>query len=154
MLKTGILVLLTICSLGFASESSADAVYASRTIEDGTDVLLIINNTVIPAILNDSKTSKALIAKLPYSANLQRYSHGYCGAIRDSLPVDNRSLHSGWLNGDIVYAQDSNELAILYKDEDISHKLYDGLVTLGTISAPLATMETLDRSISIRIERP
>ncbi len=154
MLRLGMLVLLTLSfsSLSVVSKSCADEVYASRTIESGTKVQLIINDTTIPATLNDSEASKALIAQLPYSVMLQRYSHGYCGVISDSLPVDSDKLHSGWLNGDIVYAKGSNELAILYQDEENSKELYDGLMTLGIINSPLEILKTQDNRITVRIE--
>ncbi len=107
---------------------------------------------MVPAVLNDSKTSQALIAKLPYSAKLYRGSSGFCGSISDEFPVDANDLHSGWLNGDIVYSPGTDELAIPYKREEVSKDLYDGLVTLGAISTPLETMDDFDRSITVRIE--
>ena len=93
------------------------------------------------------KSSQALIAKLPYSVTLYKGSSGYCGTISDSLPIDNDELHSGWLNGDIVYSMKTNELAIPYKKEEISKDLYDGLVTLGVITTPFATLDAFGSSI-------
>lgn len=157
MFKCRILYLITMLSMlfvtaGHAAVAKNGQTYASRSIENGTKIQLVIGDTVVPAILNASKTSQALIAKLPYTVKLQRYSHGYCGVIGAKLPYEPNGLHSGWLNGDIVFSKDSNELAILYKDEDISKDLYDGLVTLGIVTSPLSTLENLDRSVSITIE--
>lgn len=156
MLNNRIIYLMTLIFLffvttGFAEGENSGYKYASRTIEKGTKIQLIIGETVVPAILNESEASKALITKLPYRVKLQKYSHGYCGVVGDKLPYDQKQLHSGWLDGDIVYAKDSNELAILYKDEEISKELYDGLVTLGIVTAPLSTLENLDRSLAITI---
>ncbi len=156
MVRTGLLFLIMLSTVSFSSPVGADGtnskgVYASRTIENGTTVQLIIDGDVIPAVLNGSKASQALLAKLPYSVRLQRYSHGYCGSLSEALPYDQKNLHNGWLNGDIVYSKDSNELAILYKDEEISENLYKGLVTLGSITSPLSTLKVLDRIITIRI---
>ncbi|MBQ6528099.1 MAG: hypothetical protein IJI38_06210 [Clostridia bacterium] len=47
--------------------------------ENGTKILLHFGDTVIPGILNDSETAQALIAKLPYTQHMSRYSHDFCG---------------------------------------------------------------------------
>lgn len=138
-------------STGFADVKKKDERYATRTIDEGTKVQLIIGDTIVPAIFNQSSTSKALLDKLPYSVRLQKYTHGFCGSISDQLPIEPDQLHDGWLDGDIVYSKDSNELAILYKDEQDSKNLYQNLVTVGTVTSPLSTIENLDRSIQIKI---
>jgi len=82
---------------------------------------------------------------------MQRYEHDYCGVMKDPLPYDEEDMRNGWLNGDISFAVDGNYFTILYKDEAISQQ-FDGIVNMGVISAPLSVMDTLDRSISVRIE--
>lgn len=119
--------------------------------ENTTDIQLIVGETVIPAVLNDSKPAQALLAKLPYTVRLQRYEHDFCGVMSDSLPYDKTSLRSGWKNGDIAYAVDGNYFAILYKDEEISQQ-FDGMVTMGALDCEPSIMETLNGSISVRIE--
>ncbi|ACS81608.1 cyclophilin-like fold protein [Maridesulfovibrio salexigens] len=156
MLKLLLISLISIGSLAFASkcraESKNDGKYASRTLENGTTVKLIVGETVIPALLNDSKSAQALIAKLPYTVELQRYAHDYCGVMSDGLPYDKSDLRDGWLDGDIAFAVSGNYFTILYKDEDISEQ-FDGIVNMGIIKAPLSIMDTLAESISLRIER-
>lgn len=124
---------------------------ATRTIEKGTKITLTVGETVIPAVLNDSRSSKALLARLPYTVRMQQYEHDYCGVMPDPLPHDASDARKGWLNGDIAFAIDGNYFTILYKDEEISQQ-YDGIVTLGVLEAPLAIMDTLGTSISISIE--
>ena len=124
---------------------------ANTMSENTTDINLIVGETVIPAVLNDSKPARALLAKLPYTVRLQRYEHDFCGVMSDSLPFDKTSLRSGWKNGDIAYAVDGNYFAILYKDEEISQQ-FDGMVTMGALDCPPSVMETLNGSISVRIE--
>lgn len=119
--------------------------------EKGTRVQLIVGETVIPAVLNDSRPARALIAKLPYAVNLQRYEHDYCGVMNDALPYDSSELRSGWSNGDIAFAVSGNYFAILYKDEEISQQ-FDGMVTMGALEGDPLVMETLDGSIAVRIE--
>jgi hypothetical protein len=119
--------------------------------ENTTEIQLIVGETVIPAVLNDSKPARALLTMLPYTVRLQRYEHDFCGIMGDALPYDKTSLRSGWRNGDIAYAVDGNYFAILYKDEEISQQ-FDGMVTMGRLDCPPSAMEDLERSISVRIE--
>ena len=56
--------------------------FATRTIENGTKITLTVGAAVIPAVLNDSKSAKALIARLPYTVRLQKYAHDYCGVMQ------------------------------------------------------------------------
>jgi len=132
-------------------ESSKDnSGHATRTIENGTKIKLTVGDAVIPAVLNDSKSAKALIARLPYTVRLQKYAHDYCGVMRDPLPYDASDARKGWLNGDIAFAIDGNYFTILYKEEEVSRQ-YDGIVTLGVLDAPLSIMDTLETSISVGI---
>ena len=119
--------------------------------EKGTKVTLNIGNTAIPAILNDSKPAKALLARLPHTVNLQRYDHDYCGVMSEPLPYDRAELRSGWTNGDIAFAVSGSYFVVLYKDEEISRQ-FDGMVTMGALEGDPLIMETLDGSIAVRIE--
>jgi hypothetical protein len=119
--------------------------------EKGTPIKLTVGGTEIPAVLNDSKPARALLAKLPYTVQLQRYEHDYCGVMGEPLPYDRSELRSGWKNGDIAFAVSGNYFAILYKDEEISQQ-FDGMVTMGALDCDPAVMETLDGSISVTIE--
>jgi hypothetical protein len=121
-------------------------------IQNGTKIQLIVGDTVIPAVFNDSASSKALIARLPHTVHLQRYEHDYCGVMSEPLPYDAEDLRSGWKNGDIAFAVSGSYFAILYKDEEISQQ-FDGMVTMGALDCPLSVMDTLDGSISVRIEQ-
>lgn len=116
----------------------------------GTAVQLVIGDTILPATLNDSTPAKALLAKLPYVVQLQRYAHDYCG-VMDALPYKKEELRSGWSNGDIAFAVAGNYFAILYKDEELSQE-YDGMVTMGRLTSPLQMMDALKANISVRIE--
>jgi hypothetical protein len=134
-----------------AGKSDKNGGFASRTIENGTRIKMTVGEAVIPAVLNDGKSAKALIARLPYTVRLQKYAHDYCGVMREPLPYDAQDAHNGWLNGDIAFAIDGDYFTILYKDEEISRQ-YDGIVTLGVLDAPLSIMDTLETSISVGIE--
>lgn len=158
MLKLALISLITLGTLAFTATCRAESGdsgkrkgYATRSLENGTQIRLIVGETVIPAVLNNSTSAKALLAKLPYTVRLQRYEHDYCGVMSTSLPYDESDLRNGWLNGDIAFAVNGNYFTILYKDEEISEQ-FGGIVNMGILNAPLSVMETLDRNISVRIE--
>ncbi|EHL70855.1 cyclophilin-like fold protein [Cloacibacillus evryensis] len=125
--------------------------YSTRRIAGGTKVRLVVGDKVIPATLNDSRSAKELISRLPYTVSMSKYSHDYCGVMARPLSYDKKDVHNGWLNGDIDFATDGNYFTILYKDEDIS-KQFGFQVNIGVIDAPLSVMDTLPGSIEMRIE--
>lgn len=117
--------------------------------ENGTKILLHFGETVIPGMLNDSETAQALIAKLPYTQHMSRYSHDFCGVTED-LPY-NEEEHYGWLNGDIDYATDAPYFTILFEDQDES-EIYGSQVNIGVITCPLADIAALNGSYDVLIE--
>jgi hypothetical protein len=59
---------------------------------------MTIGDTVISATLNNSTSSKELISRLPYSVSLNRFSHDYCGVMKDPFKYDEKDVHNGWLS--------------------------------------------------------
>ena len=118
--------------------------------ENGTKILLHFGDTVIPGVLNDSETARALIAKLPYTQHMSRYSHDLCGVTED-LPYNGEEEHYGWLNGDIDYATDAPYFTILFEDQDES-EIYGSQVNIGVITCPLADIAALNGSYDVLIE--
>lgn len=118
--------------------------------ENGTKILLHFGDTVIPGVLNDSETAQALIAKLPYTQHMSRYSHDFCGVTED-LPYKEEEEHYGWLNGDIDYATDAPYFTILFEDQDES-EIYGSQVNIGVITCPLADIAALNGSYDVLIE--
>jgi hypothetical protein len=116
-----------------------------------TEITLAAGDTIIPAVLNDSRASRELINRLPYTVKLHRYEHDYCGVMDTPLPYDKEDLQNGWQNGDIAFAADGSYFAVLYKDEEISQQ-FGNLVTLGKINEAPSVMDTLDAGISLKIE--
>ena len=119
-------------------------------LENGTKILLHFGDTVIPGVLNDSETARALIAKLPYTQHMSRYSHDFCGVTED-LPYNEEEEHYGWLNGDIDYATDAPYFTILFEDQDES-EIYGSQVNIGVITCPLADIAALNGSYDVLIE--
>ena len=118
--------------------------------KNGTKILLHFGNTVIPGVLNDSETAQALIAKLPYTQHMSRYSHDFCGVTED-LPYNEEEEHYGWLNGDIDYATDAPYFTILFEDQNES-EIYGSQVNIGVITCPLADIAALSGSYDVLIE--
>ena len=121
-----------------------------KPMENGTKINMYFGDTVIPGVLNDSETAKALIAKLPYTQKVSRYSHDFCG-VTEELPYDESDVHYGWLNGDIDYATDAPYFTILFEDEDVSSK-YGYQVNIGVITCPLSDISRLEGDYEVRIE--
>ena len=108
--------------------------------ENGTKILLHFGDTVIPGV----------IAKLPYTQHMSRYSHDFCGVTED-LPYNEKEEHYGWLNGDIDYATDAPYFTILFEDQDES-EIYGSQVNIGVITCPLADIAALNGSYDVLIE--
>lgn len=118
--------------------------------ENGTKILLHFGDTVIPGVLNDSETAQALIAKLPYTQHMSRYSHDFCG-VTEELPYSEDEVHYGWLNGDIDYATNAPYFTILFEDQDES-EIYGSQVNIGVITCPLEEIAALNGSYDVLIE--
>jgi Domain of unknown function (DUF369). len=123
----------------------------TRVIKNGTKINLRFGNTVIPGILNDSVTAKALIAKLPYTVRVNRYSHDFCGVMNEALPYSENNVHFGWLNGDIDFARDANYFTILFEDEKKSEQ-YGHQINIGVIDCELSRISNLQGSYNVLIE--
>ena len=162
MLLLAILMMLSVCMTASAesgkrvAKDSAQMQTDDPTMptrlppENGTKILLHFGDTVIPGVLNDSETARALIAKLPYTQHMSRYSHDFCGVTED-LPYNEEEEHYGWLNGDIDYATDAPYFTILFEDQDES-EIYGSQVNIGVITCPLADIAALNGSYDVLIE--
>ena len=134
-----------------ANMQTTDASMPTRVpMEGGTKINMYFGETVIPGVLNDSDTAKALLEKLPMTQHVSRYSHDFCG-VTEALPYNEDEVHYGWLNGDIDYATDAPYFTILFEDEDVSEQ-YGSQVNIGVITCPLEDIANLQGSYDVRIE--
>ena len=134
-----------------AQMQTEDPEMPTRVIEEGTRILLHFDDTVIPGVLNDSDTAKALVEKLPYTVHMNSYSHDFCGVMPDELPYNEDEVHYGWLNGDIDYAIDAPYFTILHSDEEISEQ-FGYQVNIGVITCELSRIRDLSGSYDVMIE--
>ena len=133
-----------------AKMQTEDRAMPTRVIENGTKIVMHFGDTVIPGVLNDSETARALIAKLPYTVRMNSYSHDFCG-VTEELPYKESEVHYGWLNGDIDYAINAPYFTILHSDEENSEQ-YGYQVNIGVITCELARIRALSGSYDVRIE--
>ena len=136
-----------------ADMQTEDPLMPTRKLpENGTRINMHFGDTVIPGVLNDSETAKALIDMLPVTVHMNRYSHDFCGSASElNLPYQEDEVHYGWLNGDIDYAIDAPWYTILFEDEDVSEQ-YGSQVNIGVIDCPLSDISSLDGSYDVLIE--
>lgn len=134
-----------------ATMQTTDPTRPTRVLTEGTRINMHFGETVIPGILNSCETAQALIARLPYTVRLSRYSHDFCGVMKDPLPFKDENVHYGWLNGDIDFATDANYFTILFEDEKNSER-YGHQVNIGVIDCELSKISSLRGSHTVRIE--
>ena len=138
-------------ALDGATIQTANPKMPTRVIKNGTRINMHFGKTVIPGILNDSETAKALIARLPYTVHMSRYSHDFCGVMKDPLPYKKSMEHYGWLNGDIDFATDAGYFTILFDDEKNSEQ-YGYQINIGVIDCELSRISSLSGSCDVHIE--
>ncbi|MBU3178035.1 hypothetical protein KPL47_17035 [Clostridium estertheticum] len=124
---------------------------ATRKIKNGTAITMTVGDTVIPATLNNSTSSKELLSRLPYTVHINRFSHDYSGVMEDPLKYDEKDVHNGWMNGDINFERDVNYFTILFEDEKKS-KIYGEQVNMGKVDCDLSAIKGLGSSIDVRID--
>ena len=134
-----------------AQMQTDDPAMPTRVIEDGARINLHFGDTVLPGILNDCDTAKALIEMLPYTVHMSSYSHDFCGVMPEELPYNEEEVHWGWLNGDIDYAINAPYFTILHSDEENSEQ-YDYQVNIGVLDCELSRIRDLSGSYDVLIE--
>ncbi|MBQ1424192.1 MAG: hypothetical protein IIY96_07105 [Lachnospiraceae bacterium] len=135
---------------GAEMQTEDSSVSTRIPMEGGTKINMYFGDTLITGVLNDSETARALIAKLPVTQHMNRYTHDFCG-VTEELPYNEEDVHYGWLNGDIDYALNAPYFTILFEDEDVSEQ-YGYQVNIGVVTSPLADIAALDGSFDVRIE--
>ena len=133
-----------------AKMQTEDRAMPTRVIENGTKIVMHFGDTVIPGVLNDSETARALIAKLPYTVRMNSYAHDFRG-VTEELPYNEPEVHYGWLNGDSDYAISAPYFTILHSDEENSEQ-YGYQVNIGVITCELEKIRALRGNYDVRIE--
>lgn len=117
---------------------------------NGTTVTLTIGSTVIPAELNNTLTARDLIARLPCTISLHRYTHDFCGVMPDPLKYDPADVQHGWKNGDIHFATDGDYFVLFFADEEISQQ-YGHQVHIGRMDVDPNRLRSLGSDIEVTV---
>lgn len=142
---TAVSLFATVSAQNKAGNDKCDA-----PVENGTAVTLTIGDTVVPALLNNTVTARDLIARLPYTVPLHRYTHDFCGVMSDPLKYDPADVRHGWKNGDIHFATDGNYFVLFFADEEIS-KQYGHQVHIGKMDVDLDKLRGLGGDIEVTV---
>ena len=136
---------------GSVQTQTEDPDMPTRVIDDGTKIIMHFGDTIIPGILNDCDTAKALIDMLPYTVQMSSFSDDFCGVMTDRLPYNEDEIHNGWLNGDIDYSVVAPYFTILHSNEENSQQ-YSNRVNIGVITCELSKIRNLSGSYDVLIE--
>ena len=113
-------------------------------------IRMMLDDRVITATLNDSKTSQAFISQLPLTLTLEDYSATEkIGYLPERLSTEDAPAGSDPSVGDITYYAPWGNLAIFYKDFGYS----SGLVILGQIDEDGIEALNVHGNVNVTIER-
>ncbi len=133
-----------------SAQNKTDNDRCDMPVDNGTAVTLTVGNTVIPALLNNTVTARDLIARLPYTVVLHRYTHDFCGVMSEPLTYDPADVQHGWRNGDIHFATDGNYFVLFFADEELSGR-YGHQVHIGKMDVELDKLRNLGGRIEVTI---
>jgi hypothetical protein len=136
----------TIClpdqALGAASEGLS---------ENDTRVTLTVGNKVVPAVLYNNTTAKALEARLPVTVSLNRGPVDYCGGI-DPLDYGEDDVQTGYRSGDLAYWIPGQDFVIFSEKDDTSSGAgAPDLVVIGQIRSDIEEIKDLGSTIKVTI---
>lgn len=135
---------LTIC----LPDQAAGAVSESLP-ENGTKVTLTVENMVVPAVLYNNTTAKALETRLPVTVSLNRGPVDYCGGI-DPLDYGEDDVQMSYRSGDLAYWIPGQDFVIFTEKDDTSSGAPD-LVVIGEIRSDIEEIKDLGSTIKVTI---
>ncbi len=95
-----------------------------------TKVTLTVNGKSVPAEFNSTSAAKAVIAQMPFTISFTPSAVDYCGSL-GFISYEQKDVHAGWANGDIIYMTNGNWFSIFSGGQN---SVVPGNVTLGHIS--------------------
>lgn len=120
-------------------------------ISETTNVILTINGTDIPAVLNSSKSAKDLISRLPVTLHLSRGSRDYCGGITPALEYDEEDVKNGYKNGDLAFWTAGDDFVIFIEKEETSSEV-GSVVNIGRITSDINIFSNFGNSFDVTIK--
>lgn len=115
-----------------------------------TAITLTVGETVLEGYLNENRTTRDLLSRLPVTVTLNRGVHDYCGGISPALAYDENDVQYGWHDGDLAFWTAGDDFVIFYDDEEKSSSSGD-LVIIGAVTSNMETVRSLGQNISVTI---
>lgn len=115
-----------------------------------TAITLTVGETVLEGYLNDNRSARDLISRLPVTVSLNRGAHDYCGDITPALAYDESDVQNGWKNGDLAFWTAGNDFVIFHSDEENSSTTGD-IVNIGAVTSDLETVRSLGQHIDVTV---
>lgn len=115
-----------------------------------TAVTLTIGETVLEGYLNDNRTARDLISRLPVTVTLNRGAHDYCGGIYPALTYDEADVQYGWNDGELAFWTAGDDFVIFHSNEENSASTGD-LVIIGAVTNDIETVRSLGHNINVTI---
>lgn len=126
-------------------EEDDDSNTGTRTV-----ITLTVGETVLEGYLNDNRSARDLISRLPVTVSLNRGTHDYCGDITPALAYDESDVQNGWKNGDLAFWTAGNDFVIFHSDEENSSTTGD-IVNIGAVTSDLETVRSLGQHIDVTV---
>lgn len=118
--------------------------------EERTSITLTVGKTVLSGYLNNTRTARDLISRLPVTLNLNRGFHDYCGEITPALPYDEDDIQNGWKNGDLAFWTTGNDFVLFYNDEENSSST-GNIVNIGSVTSSINLVRSLGDNINVTV---
>ncbi len=118
--------------------------------EERTSITLTVGKTALNGYLNNTRTARDLISRLPVTLNLNRGSHDYCGEITPALPYDEDDIQNGWKNGDLAFWTAGNDFVLFYNEEENSSST-GNIVNIGSVTSNINLVRSLGDNINVTV---
>ena len=115
-----------------------------------TAITLTVGETVLEGYLNNNRSARDLISRLPVTVSLNRGSHDYCGDITPALAYDESDVQHGWKNGDLAFWTAGNDFVIFHSDEENSSST-GNIVNIGAVTSDLEVVRSLGQRIDVTV---
>lgn len=129
------------------------AVLSAGAANAETKIRLTVNGQALNAVLNDTRTSRELAEKLPYTVRLNRGEVDYCGG-RLGLNYDESDVQDGWKNCDLSYWTPGENFVIFFDGEELDRTGSHDQVIIGRVNEDVNVIRALPRgSVEVLIEK-
>lgn len=116
--------------------------------EETTEIVLDFEGNQVAAVLDNSETTQAFLARLPLTVSMSRYGNREYYAAIPELPENGEAIPD-FENGDITYYTTGKSLAIFFGNADSSSQA--DLIRMGRITSDLEIFQELPDTADVTI---